>query len=113
MKTLLAAAGLGLTLLTAPAFADANHANVPRAQATDAGDRNMMAEGVVRKVAKARGRITIKHGPLANLDMPPMTMVFRVKDDAMLDGVKPGDKILFKAEDIGGALTVTELAPAQ
>ena len=112
MKTLLAAAGLGLTLLSVPAFADSSHAPMPQAQAGSTS-ADMMADGVVRKVAKSRGRITIKHGPLTNRDMPPMTMVFRVRDEAMLDRVKPGDKIRFKAEDIGGALTVTELAPAE
>lgn len=68
-----------------------------------------MSEGEVRKVDKGAGKITIKHGPLANLDMPPMTMVFRVKDAAMLEQVRQGDKILFVADKINGAYTVTQL----
>jgi len=68
-----------------------------------------MSEGEVRKVDKSAGKVTIKHGPLANLDMPSMTMVFRVKDPAMLDQVKEGDKIKFSADKIDGALTVTEM----
>jgi len=69
-------------------------------------------EGEVRKVDKAAGKVTLKHGPIANLEMPPMTMVFRVKDAAMLEQVKAGDKVRFKAEKIQGAYTVTEVAPA-
>ncbi|MBI2319296.1 MAG: copper-binding protein [Betaproteobacteria bacterium] len=68
-----------------------------------------LAEGEVRKVDKEAGKITIKHGPLRNLDMPAMTMVFRVKDPAMLEQIKPGDKIDFRAENVGGALTVAQL----
>ncbi len=51
-------------------------------------------------------------GPLPSLDMPPMTMVFRVKDPAMLDQIKEGDKIKFNADRINGALTVTEVRVA-
>lgn len=66
-----------------------------------------LADGEVRKIEKERGRITLRHGEIKNLDMPPMTMVFRVKDPAMLDQVKEGDKIGFTAEKIGGQYTVT------
>jgi Cu/Ag efflux protein CusF len=72
-----------------------------------------MSEGEVRKVDKDAQKITIKHGPLKNLDMPPMTMVFRVKDAAMLDAVKKGDKVKFVAENVGGQFVVTEIGPAQ
>ena len=68
-----------------------------------------LSDGVVRKIDKDAGKITIKHGPLVNLDMPAMTMVFRVKDPAMLSQVKEGDAIKFTAEKVGGALTVTTL----
>ncbi|TAK48811.1 MAG: copper-binding protein [Betaproteobacteria bacterium] len=71
------------------------------------------SEGEVRKVDKDAQKITIKHGPLKNLDMPAMTMVFKVKDPAMLERVKAGDKVKFQAENLGGALTVTEIAPAK
>jgi len=68
-----------------------------------------MSEGEVRKIDKEQGRITLKHGEIRNLDMPPMTMVFRIKDAAMLDQLKPGDKVDFRAERIRGDLTVTGL----
>src|SRR5450631_202775 len=59
-----------------------------------------MADGEVKKVDKDAGKLTIKHGPLTNLDMPGMTMVFRVKDPSMLDQVKEGDKIRFVADRV-------------
>ena len=71
------------------------------------------AEGEVRKVDKEAGKITLKHGPIANLDMPPMSMVFRAGEPAMLDKVKVGDKVRFKAEKIQGAITVTQIEPAK
>jgi Cu/Ag efflux protein CusF len=70
-------------------------------------------EGEVRKVDKDAKKITLRHGPLADLDMPAMTMVFQVSDPAMLEQVKIGDKVKFVAEKSGGAVTITKLEPAQ
>ena len=72
-----------------------------------------MTDGEVKKVDKDAGKLTIKHGPLPNLDMPSMTMVFRVKDPAMLDQVKEGDKIRFVADRVNGTITVVELKPVK
>lgn len=72
-----------------------------------------LTEGVVRKVNKDAGKLTIKHGEIKHLDMPAMTMVFQVKDPAMLDQVKEGDKVRFAVESKGGAMTVTKIAPAK
>ena len=71
-----------------------------------------LAEGEVRKIDKEAGKITLRHGELKNLGMAPMTMVFRVKDAAMLDQVKAGDKVRFGAERVNGALTVVQLQAA-
>jgi Cu(I)/Ag(I) efflux system protein CusF len=70
------------------------------------------ADGEVRKVDLATQKITLRHGEIKNLDMPPMSMVFQVKNPALLEGVKAGDKVKFTAEQIGGALVVTDLQPA-
>ena len=78
--------------------------------AAPAGD---MTEAEVRKVDMDNKKITLKHGEIKNLDMPGMTMVFQVKDPAMLDKVKAGDKVRFKAEKSNGALVVTDLQPAK
>lgn len=68
------------------------------------------AEGEVRKVDKPNAKITLKHGEIKDLDMPPMTMVFGVKDPSMLDRVKAGDKIRFRAANQDGKYTLTEIA---
>lgn len=72
-----------------------------------------MAEGEIRKVSKDTGKLTIKHGPIKSMDMPPMTMVFTAKDPAMLDKVAVGDKIRFVVVEQGGQMVVTELRTAQ
>lgn len=72
-----------------------------------------MADGEIRKVDRDAGKITIKHGPIPSLDMPPMTMVFQVKDAALLEQVKAGDKVKFSAEKLGGAYTVTKIEAAK
>ncbi|MBX3635584.1 MAG: copper-binding protein [Rubrivivax sp.] len=70
------------------------------------------AAGEVTKLDKAGGRITLKHGEIKSLDMPPMTMVFRVRDARLLDGVAVGDRVRFTAEKIDGNYTVTSIAKA-
>ena len=68
-----------------------------------------MTSAEVRKVDKEAGKITLKHEPIANLDMPAMTMVFRVSDPKFLDEVKTGDKVRVAVDKVGGQFTVTKL----
>lgn len=93
-----------------PALATAAGHN--HATATVTKDVAPQSEGEIQKVDKEAGKITVKHGRLANLDMAPMTMVFKVKYPAMLEQVKAGDKVKFTAEKVNGALTVTALQGA-
>jgi Cu/Ag efflux protein CusF len=95
--------GYAAPLLAQSSTDHASHHPTIVAQAT------ALTDGEVRKVDKETRKITLKHGPIQNLDMPAMTMVFQVKDPAMLDQVKAGDKIKFQAEKIGGAYTVTRI----
>ena len=88
------------------------HAEPATPPAAPAAAAAPMSDAVVRKVDAAAGKITLKHGPIANLDMPPMTMVFRVQPPELLDKVKAGDSVKFRAEDIGGNLTVTAIEKA-
>jgi Cu(I)/Ag(I) efflux system protein CusF len=97
------AAALALTALVAPPVQAASHAGAAPTAMAD------LADGEVRKVDKDTQKITLKHGEIKSLDMPSMTMLFRVKDPAMLDQVKVGDKVKFKAEKSGGAITLTEI----
>jgi Cu/Ag efflux protein CusF len=68
-----------------------------------------MTDGEVRKVDKGAAKVTIKHSEIKNLEMPPMTMVFQVKDAALLDKVKAGDKVRFRAEKVGSGYVVTAI----
>ena len=80
--------------------------------AVGASTSQAMSDGEVRKVDRDQGKLTLKHGPIANLEMPPMTMVFKVADPKMLDGLKAGDKVRFAADRVNGAITVTAIEPA-
>ena len=107
--TRIIAAAFSLTVLfpfAAAAF-EAHHESAPKAAASKTAD------GEVRKVDKDAKKLTIRHGPIQNLGMPPMTMVFQVKDPAMLDQVKAGDKIKFAADNVDGAYVVTSLEAAK
>jgi Cu(I)/Ag(I) efflux system periplasmic protein CusF len=71
-----------------------------------------MSDGVVRKIDAENAKLTLRHGPIANLDMPGMTMVFKVNPPALLSGLKVGDTVKFRAEQIDGAYTVTAIQAA-
>lgn len=78
-------------------------------QASEGG----FVDGTVKKIDKAAGKVTIAHGALTNLNMPAMTMVFRVKDAAWLKQMKVDGKVRFVADSIGGTLTIVELEGAK
>jgi Cu(I)/Ag(I) efflux system protein CusF len=110
MKAVLGVLAVSGALLAVPLAAQtsadhASHHPDPKAPAA----ATPMSDGEVRNVDKSAGKVTIKHGPLQNLDMPAMTMVFRVKDPAILDQLKEGDKIKFMADKVDGTLIVTEM----
>jgi Cu(I)/Ag(I) efflux system protein CusF len=86
--------------------------NATGGHASHAGDPSAVADGVVLSVDGAAKNITISHGPLANLGMPPMTMGFEVRDAALLDRIKPGDKVRFHADVVGGKFTVMSMERA-
>lgn len=69
--------------------------------------------GTVTRIDESQGKLTINHGPIKNLDMDSMTMVFRAGDPAMLKGLKAGDKIRFDADRVNGQITVTKLQKAK
>lgn len=73
--------------------------------------KSSLTDGEIRKVDKEAGKLTIRHGEIKHLEMPPMTMVFVVKDKAMLDKVKAGDKVRFTAMHENGQMIVTDLQP--
>lgn len=72
-----------------------------------------MSSGEVKKIDTEAQKITLKHGEIKSMDMPGMTMVFRVADAAMLDSVKVGDKVKFNVEKRDGAMVITAMERAQ
>jgi len=72
-----------------------------------------MADGEIRKVNKAAATITLRHGPIANLNMPAMTMDYKVANPKLLDVFKPGDKVRFTADMVGQDYVVTRMEAAK
>ena len=102
-----------LALAAAPLAASAHDAHPKTPAAAAASGASAMTPGVVRKVDKETAKVTIQHEAIQSLDMPAMTMVFRVKEAEMLDRINAGDKIRFAAEKIGGQFTVIKVEPAK
>lgn len=95
IRTLLLPIALFSSIVTTPAvFASGDHP---------------MTEGVIKKIDTTTGKISIKHGPIVNLDMPPMSMVFAVQDTAMLEGLVKGDSVKFYVVDKDGKMIIEEL----
>ena len=105
-----------VAMLVAPMLAfsqgDQTHMNDVQNQSDSASNSasTTMSEGEIRRINQETGKVTIKHGPLQNLDMPGMTMIFRLQDPAMLDQIKEGDKIKFVADKVDGAFVERAVA---
>jgi Cu/Ag efflux protein CusF len=106
-----AAAVLVASAAGAQTSQDADHsAHHPAPSAATAAPQS---EGEVRRVDLEQGKVTLRHGPLANLDMPAMTMVFTASDRGMLTGLKQGDKVRFTADKKDGTYIVTAIEPVK
>lgn len=115
LRSLGCAAGLLLSLATAQAQDHASH-HAPAAAATSpapaAAADPALTEGVITRVDTRSGKLTIRHGAITHLDMPPMTMVFGLQDAQQAAQFKPGDPVRFRVEDQAGALVITRIQPA-
>ncbi|MDP3979661.1 MAG: copper-binding protein [Pseudomonas sp.] len=107
MKNLLIATLLG-SALAFPVYAAQ-----PAAADTSAEVAAPLSQGEVRKIDLAGQKITLRHGPLKSVGMPPMTMAFGVSDAALLEGISVGDKVRFQVEQQGSRYVVTELQAAE
>ncbi|NCT84120.1 MAG: copper-binding protein [Comamonadaceae bacterium] len=108
-----------ILLAVAMAMASGVHAQTTPASGADHAAHHPVtaaapqSDGEVRKVDREQGKLTLRHGPLENLGMPPMTMVFKAADPKLLDGLKEGDKVKFTAEKVNGAFAVTAIQPVK
>lgn len=115
MRTTLPLAATSFALLfmaASPVAAQADHDRHHAAPAADASTQAAaasMAEGTVRRVNVSAGTVTIAHGPLTELNMPPMTMTFKAKAPVALGDLGTGDKIRFVAGKEAGTLVVTAI----
>ena len=100
---------LAASLLVVSAAADIHAQTTSAAPQDSATAATAMTDGEVRKVDKEAGKVTLRHGPIANLDMPGMTMVFKAVDSKMLDTLKEGDKVRLSAARVNGAIAVTRI----
>lgn len=107
----------GMLSLGSAGWAATEHAQHPQHAAAQgpaaAAAAEALTPGEVRKVDAAQGKVTIKHEAIANLDMPPMTMVFRADKPDLLKDLKAGDKVRFRAESVAGTMVVTQIETAK
>lgn len=108
---------LASLMLAGPALAQhqghdaaAHQAAGPTSAATAGAD---LSDGEVRRIDKGTGKLTLRHGEIRNLDMPAMTMVFQVSEPMLLDKLKVGDRVKFRAEKVGGVYVVTAIEAAR
>ena len=117
LATLLLIGALGPALAQpAPAATGdhgSHHGHHGAAPAAAPASQNDLSEGEITRWDPRALKVTLRHGEIKNLDMPPMTMVFRVQDAAQLAPLKAGDKVRFRAEQIKGAYYATRIEKAQ
>jgi Cu(I)/Ag(I) efflux system periplasmic protein CusF len=114
MQRLLVVTLAFLSMLPLPALAQHDHAMaMPVAGGAPTAKADAMTDGVVKRIDRQAGSITIAHEPLVNLGMPRMTMTFRLKERSLIDGIKEGAQVRFVAENVNGALTVVALQAAK
>lgn len=108
IQTLIAAA----LLASAGAYAQQAVPSTQQAPQASSAAAAPQSEAEVRKIDLAQGKVTLRHGPLVNLDMPAMTMVFTAADKKLLEGLKEGDKVKFTADKQNGTYVVIAIQVA-
>lgn len=97
-----------LAVIPVASFAGEHDHHMAAAAAADT-----LSEGTVKKIDKAGGKVTLAHGPIANLGMDGMTMAFKVKAPKQLSGLKVGDKVRFLADYVGGEIVIAHIEAAK
>ena len=112
MKKLIVAFAAVAAVFAPPAFAGDDMASMnmsAKSSASRASSKTALTDAEVKKVDTATGMVTLKHGALENVGMPPMTMAFKAKDAAMLKQVHEGDKVKVRVENVDGNMTIVRL----
>ena len=105
--------GFQVPALAQNAHADHGHgATQATPTAAVAANPADLADGEVRRIDAANSKVTVRHGEIKSLDMPPMTMVFTVQEPDLLTPLKVGDKIRFAVESQNGKMVITKIVPA-
>jgi Cu/Ag efflux protein CusF len=102
---------LALAVVSAAAAPAVNAQAAAGAEAPADAARGL-ADGEVRRIDKAQGKVNLRHGEIKSLDMPPMSMWFVLKDPTWADSLKVGDKVRFVAEKVGTQYTIIQIEPA-
>ncbi|MFM0329475.1 copper-binding protein [Paraburkholderia strydomiana] len=111
MKKLIVASVALAAIVAAPAFAGDDMAGMDMSKkpASKTSSKTALTDAEVKKVDAATGMVTLKHGALENVGMPPMTMAFKAKDAAMVKEVHEGDKVKVRVENVDGTLTIVKM----
>jgi len=112
MKKMIVAFSALAAILATPAFAGDGMAGMSmsgKTSATKTPASSALTDAEVRNVDTASGMVTLKHGALENVGMPPMTMAFKAKDAAMVKQVHEGDKVKVRVENVDGTLTIVKM----
>ncbi|MFP3552571.1 copper-binding protein [Paraburkholderia sp. SIMBA_049] len=108
MKKLIVVSAVFAAVFVAPAFAGDDMAGM-NMSAPSASTKSALTDAEVKKVDPETGMVTLKHGALENVGMPPMTMAFKAKDPAMVKQVHEGDKVKVRVESVNGMLTIVKM----
>ncbi|HDR9587614.1 TPA: copper-binding protein [Burkholderia stabilis] len=117
IATTVTVTALAIGAFAVPAFASGDMSGMDMSgmkmsSGGSAESKAVLTDAEVKKVDAATGKLTLKHGALENVGMPPMTMAFKAKDAAMLEQVHAGDKVKVRIENVNGTLTIVKLVKA-
>lgn len=110
IHSIVAAAALGALALSMPAaFAQSAHGHDHMGMNAHEAPASVSGDGEVRKIDLESAKVTVKHEASQDMNMPGMTMVYRVQPASMLTKVKVGDKVRFRIATVDGKMTITQM----
>ncbi|MET1535859.1 copper-binding protein [Burkholderia sola] len=103
------AMSFAMAVIAMPALAGVDMSGMNSGDASMSAQDSKMTDAEVKEIDAGRRRVTLKHGALDNIGMPPMTMAFRAGDAAMIPSLHVGDKVRVRVENVNGTLTIVKL----